>query len=109
LVLEEGKEPKDLQMYSGGETVRIVFSIVLSLAKLLSLRAGKKHEALIIDEKIAKLDARGILQFGEVIREISKIYKQVFVITHIESLKDLINGNEIIVNKTEEGSLVTVE
>lgn len=109
LVLEEGKEPKDLQMYSGGETVRIVFSIVLSLAKLLSLRAGKKHEALIIDEKIAKLDARGILQFGEVIREISKIYRQVFVITHIESLKDLINGNEIIVNKTDEGSLVTVE
>jgi len=109
LVLEEGKDPKDLQMYSGGETVRIVFSVVLSLAKLLSLRAGKKHEALIIDEKIAKLDSRGISQFGEVISEISKIYKQVFVITHIENLKDLINGNEIIVNKTEEeGSLVTI-
>lgn len=109
LVLEEGKEPKDLQMYSGGETVRIVFSIVLSLAKLLSLRAGKKHETLIIDEKIAKLDSRGIIQFGEVISEISKIYKQVFVITHIDSLKNLINGNEIIVNKTiEEGSQVVV-
>ncbi|MDD5650303.1 MAG: hypothetical protein PHF86_07805 [Candidatus Nanoarchaeia archaeon] len=109
LVLEEGKDPKDLQMYSGGETVRIVFSIVLSLAKLLSLRAGKKHETLIIDEKIAKLDVRGISQFGEVIQEIAKIYKQVFVITHIETLKDMINGNEIIVNKTDdEGSLVTV-
>jgi len=108
LVIEEGKEPKDLQMYSGGETVRIVFSIVLSLAKLLSLRAGKKHEALIIDEKIAKLDSRGIEQFGQVISEISKIYKQVFVITHIDSLKNLVNGDEIIVNKTEEGSLVSV-
>jgi exonuclease SbcC len=109
LVLEDGKEPKDLQMYSGGETVRIVFSIVLSLAKLLSLRAGKKHETLIIDEKIAKLDVRGIEQFGEVIAEITKIYKQVFVITHIETLKDLINGNEIMINKTEqEGSVVSV-
>jgi exonuclease SbcC len=109
LVIEEGKEPKDLQMYSGGETVRIVFSIVLSLAKLLSKRAGKKHETLIIDEKIAKLDTRGIGQFGEVISEISKIYKQVFVITHIENLKDLINGSEIIINKTDnEGSLVSV-
>ncbi|MDD5649675.1 MAG: SMC family ATPase [Candidatus Nanoarchaeia archaeon] len=108
LVLEEDKEPKDLQMYSGGETVRIVFSIVLSLAKLLSLRAGKKHETLIIDEKIAKLDTKGIVQFGEVISEISKIYKQVFVITHIETLKDQINGNEIIVNKTDEGSLVSI-
>jgi exonuclease SbcC len=108
LVLEEGKEPKDLQMYSGGETVRIVFSIVLSLAKLLSLRAGKRHEALIIDEKIAKLDTRGIELFSQVISEIAKIYKQVFVITHIETLKDLINGNEIIVNKTENGSEVSV-
>jgi DNA repair exonuclease SbcCD ATPase subunit len=96
-------------MYSGGETVRIVFSIVLSLAKLLSKRAGKKHETLIIDEKIAKLDTRGIEQFGEVISEISKIYKQVFVITHIENLKDLINGSEIVINKTDnEGSLVSV-
>lgn len=109
LVLEEGRDPKDLQMYSGGETVRIVFSIVLSLAKLLSLRAGKRHEALIVDEKIAKLDSRGIELFGQVIGEISKIYKQVFVITHLESLKDLINGNEIIVNKTSQGSLVTIQ
>jgi DNA repair protein SbcC/Rad50 len=108
LVIEDEKEAKDLQMYSGGETVRIVFSIVLALAKLLSLRAGKKHESLIIDEKIAKLDSRGIEQFGEVIREVSKIYKQVFVITHIESLKDMFNNNQIIVNKTEEGSKVTV-
>jgi len=109
LVVEKDKEPKDLNMYSGGETVRIVFSIILSLAKLLSLRAGKKHEALIIDEKIAKLDSRGIEQFGEVISEISKIYKQVFIITHIESLKNLINGNEILVNKIEnEGSLVSI-
>jgi exonuclease SbcC len=109
LVIEDGKDPKDLQMYSGGETVRIVFSIVLALAKLLSLRAGKRHESLIIDEKIAKLDQKGIEQFGDVIREISKIYKQVFVITHIESLKDLISGNQLIVNKTEEnGSEVYV-
>jgi len=109
LVLEDDKEPKDLQMYSGGETVRIVFSIVLALAKLLSLRAGKRHESLIIDEKIAKLDARGIEQFGEVIKEISKIYKQVFVITHIDSLKDLISGNQLIVNKTDnDGSIVSL-
>jgi len=109
LVIEEEKDPKDLQMYSGGETVRITFSIVLALAKLLSLRAGKRHESLIIDEKIAKLDARGIEQFGEVIKEIAKIYKQVFIITHIDTLKDMINGNLLIVNKTEnEGSLVTL-
>lgn len=110
LVLEEDKEPKDLKMYSGGETVRIVFSIILALAKLLSERSGKSHDTLIIDEKIAKLDSRGITQFGDVIKEISQIYKQVFIITHLENLKDMIVGNEIIVNKTDdEGSIVTIQ
>jgi len=109
LVIEEGKEPKDLRMYSGGERVRIVFSIILGLAKILSKRSGKKHETLIVDEKIAKLDKKGIEQFAEVINEISESYKRIFIITHLENLKDLFNQGEILVNKTElKGSLVSV-
>ena len=109
LVFEEGHEPKDLRMYSGGETVRIVFSILLSLSKLLSRRSGKKQETLIIDEKIAKLDRKGIEQFSEIINTISGWYKNIFIITHIESLKDIFNEREILVNKTpEEGSIVQV-
>lgn len=109
LVIEAGKEPKDLSMYSGGETVRIVFSIVLSLAKLLSKRSGKRQETLIIDEKIAKLDVSGIEQFAEIIKIIAKWYKKVFIVTHIGSLKDLLDGNgEIFVNKVANESLVKV-
>ena len=109
LVIEDGRQPKDLRMYSGGERIRLIFSIILGLARLLSKRSGKKHETLIIDEKIAKLDRRGIDQFAEVIEIISKWYKRIFVITHIESLKDMFNQGEILVNKTEEeGSIVTV-
>ena len=108
LVIEEGKEPKDLVMYSGGERIRLVFSIIFGLAKLLSIRSGKKHETLIIDEKIAKLDRKGIEQFTEILEIISSWYKKIFVITHIESLKDMIGEFEVLVNKTDEGSLVTI-
>lgn len=109
LVLEEDKSPKDLRMYSGGERIRLIFSIILGLARLLSKRSGKKHETLIIDEKIAKLDRKGIDQFAEVIEIITKWYKRIFIITHIETLKDLFNQIEILVNKTEEeGSIVTI-
>jgi exonuclease SbcC len=97
-------------MYSGGETVRIVFAILLSLSKLLAKRSGKRQETLIIDEKIAKLDKRGIELFADIINIISSWYKKIFIITHIEALKDVIdNQKEILVNKTkEEGSIVNV-
>jgi len=108
LVVEENKPVKDLRMYSGGERVRLIFSIILGLAKLLSKRSGKRHETLIIDEKIAKLDRKGIDQFAEVIEIISSWYKRIYIITHIESLKDMFD-NEILINKTEEeGSIVTI-
>jgi len=106
LVIESDKPPKDLRMYSGGERVRLIFSIILGLSKLLTRRTGKKHETLVIDEKIAKLDRKGIDQFIEVIDVISKWYKRIYIITHIEALKDVFD-NEILINKTEqEGSVV---
>jgi len=108
LIAEGENNLRNLQNYSGGETVRIVFSIVFGLANLLSLRAGKKHEALIIDEKIAKLDKQGIEQFGKIINTISNEYKQIFVITHIEELKNILQKDEIIINKTSSGSEVEV-
>ncbi len=107
-VEENEKDLRNLQNYSGGETVRIVFSIIFGLASLLSLRAGKKHETLIIDEKIAKLDKHGIEQFGKIINSISREYKQIFVITHIEELKNILQKDEIVVNKTASGSEVEV-
>jgi DNA repair exonuclease SbcCD ATPase subunit len=109
LVVEADKPPKDLRMYSGGERVRLIFSIILGLTKLLTRRSGKKHETLIIDEKIAKLDRKGIDQFVEVIDIISKWYRNIYIITHIESLKEIFD-NEIVVNKTEsEGSIVQID
>ncbi|HUS49878.1 MAG TPA: SMC family ATPase [Candidatus Paceibacterota bacterium] len=109
IYVDEGENDlRNLQNYSGGETVRIVFSIIFGLASLLSMRAGKKHEALIIDEKIAKLDKHGIEQFGKIIHSISKEYKQIFVITHIEELKNILQKDEIIINKTTSGSKVEV-
>jgi DNA repair exonuclease SbcCD ATPase subunit len=108
LVIEEGKEPKDLRMYSGGERVRSIFSVILGLSKLLSLRSGKRHDTMIIDEKIAKLDRKGTEQFVEIIDVVSKWYSKVFIITHIEALKEMLGEHEVLVNKTDEGSMVTV-
>jgi exonuclease SbcC len=107
IISEKGKSPRELNMYSGGETVRIVFAILLSLSYLLTKRAGKKSQTLIIDERVAALDQEGISQFIEIVKYISGQYKKIFIVSHITELKESF-PNQIEVYKNDiEGSKVT--
>lgn len=107
IICEKGKSPRELNMYSGGETVRIVFAILLSLSYLLTKRAGKKSQTLIIDERVAALDQEGINQFIEIVKYISSQYKKIFIVSHITELKESF-PNQIEVYKSDtEGSKVT--
>jgi len=107
IIYQQGQKPRALNMYSGGETVRIVFAILLSLSYLLTKRAGKRSQTLIIDERVAALDNEGINQFIEIVKYISDQYKKIFIVSHISELKEAF-PNEIAVSKDEiEGSHVT--
>jgi len=107
IISEKGKLPRELNMYSGGETVRIVFAILLSLSYLLTKRAGKKSQTLIIDERVAALDQEGINQFIEIVKYIANQYKKIFIVSHISELKEAF-PNAIDVRKhASEGSKVT--
>lgn len=86
---------------SGGERtlaaicLRIAFSKVL--APLLNI--------IIFDEPTHNLDREAIVQFAKIINEnFAEIFSQVFIITHEESFKSIINANIIKVerNKTED-------
>jgi len=106
VIFEKGKLPRTLNMYSGGEVVRIVFAILLSLSNLLTQRAGKKSHTLIIDERIAALDQEGINQFIEIIKYISGQYKKIFVISHITELKEAFNDIIVASKDPENGSKI---
>jgi len=107
IISERGKSPRELNMYSGGETVRIMFAILLSLSYLLTKRAGKKSQTLIIDERVAALDQEGVNQFIEIVKYIANQYKKIFIVSHISELKEAF-PNMIEVNKSDsEGSKVT--
>ena len=106
VVCRKGGIPRSLNMYSGGETVRIVFAILLSLSNLLAKRAGKRSQTLIIDERVAALDVEGINQFIEIVKYISDKYKKILIVSHISELNEAF-PNVISVNKDEiKGSLV---
>lgn len=106
IVCRKGGLPRPLNMYSGGETVRIVFAILLSLSNLLTKRAGKRSQSLIIDERIAALDTEGINQFIEIVKYVSDKYKKILIVSHIQELNEAF-PNVIFVNKSDtEGSKV---
>jgi exonuclease SbcC len=78
---------RDFNLYSGGERMRVALAIRLGLSKLLSRRAGKRFDILIIDE-ISDLDIHGMGKFVELIHQVAQDYKQIFVVSHIDELKD---------------------
>ncbi|MDO8640607.1 MAG: hypothetical protein Q7R33_03605, partial [Nitrosarchaeum sp.] len=98
IIYQSNEQPRPLNMHSGGETIRIVFAILLSLSSLLTKRAGKKSETLIVDERVAALDQEGVNQFIEIVRDISSQYRKILIVSHITELKEAFS-HQIEVNK----------
>ncbi len=76
------------EMFSGGEAFRINFAVRVALSKLLAHRAGARLQTLIIDEGFGTQDAKGREALIEAIRSIEPDFERIFVITHIDELKD---------------------
>jgi len=95
---------RDFNLYSGGERMRVALAIRLGLSKLLSRRSGKRFDIFILDE-LSDLDVNGMQKFVELIHRVAKEYQQVFVVSHIDTLKDSFN-QVIQVVKGKDGSKV---
>ncbi len=76
------------EMFSGGEAFRINFAVRIALSKLLAHRAGARLQTLIIDEGFGTQDAKGREALIDAIRSIQSDFERIFVITHIDELKD---------------------
>ncbi|MCS7062261.1 MAG: SMC family ATPase, partial [Anaerolineae bacterium] len=76
------------EMFSGGEAFRINFAVRIALSKLLAHRAGARLQTLIIDEGFGTQDAKGREALIDAIRSVEPDFERIFVITHIDELKD---------------------
>jgi exonuclease SbcC len=98
---------RSYEMYSGGEAFRIDLALRIAISRLLVRRAGASMPVLIIDEGFGTQDDSGLEKLIEAINSIQDDFEKLFVITHLDELKDkfpvLIN-----ISKTPEGSLITV-
>ena len=89
--------------FSGGETFRVNFALRIALSKLLARRAGAPLPILFIDEGFGTQDSTGRERLLEAIKSIEPEFKKIFVITHIEDLKEAFPVR-IEVTKNESGS-----
>jgi len=98
---------RDYEMFSGGEAFRVNFAIRLALSHLLAQRAGARLQTLVIDEGFGSQDADGRQRLIEAINMVKPDFSKIFVITHLEELKDVF-PTQIEVEKSASGSRVKV-
>jgi exonuclease SbcC len=95
---------RDYELYSGGESFRIDFSLRIALSKLLTRRAGTKLRTLVMDEGFGTQDKEGLDNLVQAIQSISDDFDKILVITHLESLKDAFQVRIEVTKLPETGS-----
>lgn len=98
---------RNYEMYSGGEAFRVNFAIRLALSEILAQRKGARLQTLVIDEGFGSQDVQGRQRLLEAINAVKNDFAKIFVITHLDELKDAF-PNRIEVEKTERGSSVKI-
>ena len=93
------------EMFSGGEAFRVNFAIRIALSRLLARRSGAKLQTLILDEGFGSQDGKGREKLIEAIDGIKDDFEKIFVITHVDELKDAFT-HRIEVTKDANGSHV---
>jgi len=94
-----GGEEVKYESCSAGEKRRIDVSVLLSLQSLMSRRAVSTFDFVVFDEVFDSLDSVGIERVIRLLEEEAR-NKVVFVISHIDSLKDYFD-NVILIEKRE--------
>ena len=84
-------DPRPLSMGSGAE--KTIASMAIRLA-LISITNLPKSELFILDEPATALDAEHMDGFIRLLQMIKSQFKTVLLISHLESLKDIVELNK---------------
>lgn len=98
---------RSYEMYSGGEAFRIDLALRIAISRLLVRRSGASMPILIIDEGFGTQDTSGLEKLIEAINSIQDDFEKIFIITHLEELRDRFPAI-INITKTGEGSTISV-
>lgn len=106
-VSDEFGETRKYEMFSGGEAFRIDFALRIALSRLLTHRAGASLSTIFVDEGFGTQDTSGREKLVQVINSIQDEFDRIFVITHLEELKDAF-PTRVEVSRSPQGSVIAV-
>ena len=93
---------------SGGEKLRANFAFRIGNGIRCSHVKGCDLDFLLIDE-IADLDTDGIEDFVQIVKELSKIFKHIVVISHIPEIKEYFNHQIIVSQKNNTSKIQSIK
>lgn len=93
-----------IDRFSGGETDLANLSLRLAISRIIADRTGANQiNFLILDEIFGSQDPSRKRSVMTALTRLSSQFRQIFLITHIEDIKDLM-GNVIRVEESEDGT-----
>jgi len=100
---------RDVKSLSGGESFKASLSLALGLSDVIqNYSGGINIDAIFIDEGFGSLDGESRELAINTLNTLSDGNKLIGIISHVSELKDRID-KKIIVSKTKEGSIVSIE
>ena len=103
IIISDELGARDYGLFSGGEAFRINLALRIALSKELARRKGAPLPTLFIDEGFGTQDTTGRDRILDVISAIERDFEKIFVITHLEGLRDSF-PDIIQVEKDERGA-----
>jgi exonuclease SbcC len=106
LVLEDGR-PKPV--ISGGEEDLANLVLRLAISQMIAERAGQPFSLLILDEIFGSLDELRRASVLDLLRRLNDRFEQVILITHIDSVRDMLDHVITVRYDPEQGSSTVVQ
>lgn len=94
--------PHPVERFSGGEEDLVNLCVRLAISEVLSERSGGDINLVILDEIFGSQDYIRRKNIFSALRALSSRFRQIFIITHIEDIKEYVDGY-ISVYETENG------
>lgn len=105
IVFDNGNE-RAFENYSGGERTLVNLALRLSLSRVISSLHGVKMQSLFLDEVLGALDEVNREEVVKVVAFLSRSFDQVFVISHTDEIKDIIDSSITILRHDHHSEVV---
>lgn len=108
IIVSDYSGTRPYELYSGGQKQRINLATRIGLSKFLSNRADINMQFFFIDEGLGSLDDEGKIGFIDMINSISLLFEQIFVISHIDDIKEAFNTKVLVTKSQDKGSKFSI-